>query len=152
MNQRALGDVVLATQVQPPHSAGIVKVGKTWPGRESPSAGCRRGGAPEPAPDWSPPRSKSASDSACPMPDPIIGPKHSHLKMFRRLYPRAAGPYRRTRFQSRFGKARRPVEEARARGHSEWMHGEEGARRALPIVIGAGVPALLVDVILSRCR
>ena len=27
----------------------------------------------------------------------------------------------------------------------DWMHGEEGARRALPNVIAAGVAALLVD-------
>jgi hypothetical protein len=92
MNQGAPGDVVLATQVHPAHPAGIVKVGKTSPGRESRSAGGRRGGAPEPATDWSPPRRKSASASPCRAPCPIIQPKHSHLKMFRRLYPRAARP------------------------------------------------------------
>ena len=34
----------------------------------------------------------------------------------------------------------------------EWIRGEEGARRALLIVIGAGVAALLVDQIVGRWR
>jgi len=33
-----------------------------------------------------------------------------------------------------------------------WMQGEEGARRVLLIVIGAGVAALLVDLIVARWR
>ena len=36
------------------------------------------------------PEGSLLSASACPAPCPIIGPKHSHIKMFRRLYPRAA--------------------------------------------------------------
>jgi hypothetical protein len=34
----------------------------------------------------------------------------------------------------------------------EWMQGEGGARRALLILIGAGVAALLVDVVFSPRR
>src|SRR5207244_12397662 len=60
------------------------------PRPESRSPDCKTGAPLEPATGSPRPTRKSASVFACPTPCPIIELKHSHFKMFRSLYPRAA--------------------------------------------------------------